>query len=81
MIAVAGRFVRGEAHFSELAGAAMRLEHAAKAFAAPPIILQMAREWVLMTDRCWNEYNQHANPITVAELREWVKAQLTLSEP
>lgn len=76
MTDVAERFLSGQAHFSALAGAAMRLEFAAKAFSAHPAILEMAQEWVWMTDRCWNEYHQHGNPISEAELREWVREQL-----
>ena len=76
MIHTATRYLAGELHFSYLAGAADKLQVAAKSFAAHRAILRLADEWVLMTDRCWNEYDQHSVPITEKELRDWVREQL-----
>ena len=81
MIATAKRFLAGELHFSYLAGDAAQLQFAAKAYSAHPSIRRMADEWALMTDRCWNEYGQHRDTITVTELRDWVREQLAVLQP
>ena len=80
MIDTATRYP-GELHFSYLAGAADKLQVAAKAFAAHPAILRLADEWILMTNRCWNEHGYYSDPVTENELQHCVREQLGVMHP
>ena len=76
MIATAKQFVANEVHFSFLVGPARECAWWAKVHGLHPAIQQLATDWQLGADLTWNEYWQHAIPITVDEFRSRVAADL-----
>ena len=69
MVTAAKQFVAGEIHFSFLVKPIEECEWWSRVHDKGSRIHQLAAEWQLLIDRTWNEYAQHADPLTVNELR------------
>ena len=70
MVAAARRFVAGDIHFSELVEPITLCEWWSRVCGVHCQVHALAKRWSLLVDRTWNEYGQHADPLTVEQLRE-----------
>ena len=70
MVAAARKFVDGELHFSALVGPIALCEWWSRVNGEHSAVHVLAKRWELLVDRTWNEYGQHANSLTVDELRQ-----------
>lgn len=80
LIDVARAYVAGEVHFSYVCIAVVRLEEAMRYMPVSGRIREMADEWGIMAVRVWPEWARIDNPISEAEFRAWVQAQLAVFE-
>ena len=81
LISMARAYLLGHVHFSDVCGAATALHDAAHYFAAEPAIQQMAAEWYDAALRVWPEWSPVEHPLTEAQFRSWIQAQLAIFEP
>ena len=79
MVAVAKRFVAGEAHFSRMVAPTEACLWWARVHGSDPAVVALAAEWQLLADRVWNEYGQHGQSLPVEEFRRRVAADLGLT--
>src|SRR5205814_10732598 len=78
MVATAKRYIEGEIHFSYLAGPTMECKYWAKVYGLRPAIQELASDWCLWVDQCWNEFGQHKESLPESELRRRIAADFCI---
>lgn len=76
MVAAAQRFVAEEIHFSALVRPIEICEWWSRVNGIDSQIPTLAKRWLLLVDRTWNEFGQHSNPLTVEQLRHELRRDL-----
>jgi hypothetical protein len=70
MVASARKFVDGEFQFSALVDPIASCKWWFRVNGEHSAINVLTKRWELLVDRTWNEYGQHANSLTVDEMRQ-----------
>ncbi len=76
MVECAKKFLDDETNIHELHGHAQQCKTAAKLFANSDVITELASEWVVMSNRYWNEWGTEENPLTQEEFKAWLREQI-----
>lgn len=79
MVRLAREYLAGRTHFSALHAAAAECLLWLKVYKIHSGIRQLADDWTKWTCRRWNEWGQHAEPLTDQELRALIAADLALT--
>jgi hypothetical protein len=69
MVAAAHRFIAGDIHFSALVQPIEMCEWWSRVNGINSPVHTLAKRWLQLVDRTWNEFGQHSDPLTVEQLR------------
>jgi hypothetical protein len=76
MVACARRFLDDSTNIHELHSHAQQCKTAAKLLANNTAIVELASEWVTMSNRYWNEWGTEDSPLTKEEFKIWLREQV-----
>ncbi len=79
MVAVARRYLRGEVHFTALAGPTERAVFWGRVVGVHPAMHALAETWQRAVDAVWNEHGQHPVAMREDELRRRIADDLALT--
>ena len=76
LLVAAQHYLDGDCSIQELHGRAAELSTVSQFFSSHPSIPELAQDWISVIDRRWNECNLISSPLSEADFRKWLEAQL-----
>jgi hypothetical protein len=76
LLAAGQRYLTGSCSIQELHGLVAELATVGSFFQSHPAIITVARDWIAVIDRRWNECNHHTSPLSECVFRAWLEGQL-----